>query len=318
MKQLIRSSCLALVLVMLLSLWVLPAYADNGIDPSHTGSITLQASCSGTILPGMRYSLYRVADVSGTAPSITLVEPYASFPISVEGMTVEDWYQLSSTLSSFVQAHKTSATREGTTDDTGTVVFSDLPVGMYLIRGETLKIGATRYEATPYLLCVPNRVDHTWSYDLVSRPKIISSDIEFISLDVMKVWEDFENYVSRPTRVIVQLLRDGEEFDQVELSYANRWRYTWENLDADYEWTVTETPVPGYTMRIERVGYSYRIINQRNYTPPPGPPPYLPQTGLVWWPAAVLGGLGCLFLLLAVVTRRSSREGSKDRYYGKH
>ena len=50
--------------------------------------------------------------------------------------------------------------------------------------------------------------------------------------------------------------------DTVELSAANNWTYTWENLDGDRNWSVRETDVPeGFTATVERSGYTFTVIN---------------------------------------------------------
>ena len=43
--------------------------------------------------------------------------------------------------------------------------------------------------------------------------------------------------------------------DTVELSAANNWTYTWENLEGDRNWSVRETDVPeGFTATVEHSG----------------------------------------------------------------
>ena len=40
-------------------------------------------------------------------------------------------------------------------------------------------------------------------------------------------------------------------------------------------------------------------------TPQPPKPPVLPQTGQLWWPVALMGGLGLIFFLFGVIRRHS-------------
>ena len=47
-------------------------------------------------------------------------------------------------------------------------------------------------------------------------------------LTVRKVWVD--DGVDRPDSITVQLLRDGEVYDKVELKQSNQWVYTWDDL----------------------------------------------------------------------------------------
>lgn len=68
-----------------------------------------------------------------------------------------------------------------------------------------------------------------------------------INITVKKVWvgDDEED---RPKTVTVSLYQDGEVYDEdIVLSADTGWEYTWDNLDYDYEWTLTENiRVEGY------------------------------------------------------------------------
>ncbi len=87
-----------------------------------------------------------------------------------------------------------------------------------------------------------------------------SREIDQTSITVTKVWEDGGNADNiRPESVTVVLKADGVPVDgqTIELSEANKWTHTFENLPVNkdgkkIEYTVEETPVPtGYTVSIE-------------------------------------------------------------------
>lgn len=65
-----------------------------------------------------------------------------------------------------------------------------------------------------------------------------------------------------------------------------------------------ETAVGGYTVSITQNGIT-TVITNTNKTNPPAPDkpsqPNLPQTGVLWWPAALMTVLGVLLLLAALV-----------------
>ena len=68
---------------------------------------------------------------------------------------------------------------------------------------------------------------------------------DYTKLTVRKVWVD--DGIDRPESVIVQLLRNGEVREEIELNQNNQWAYTWDRLDEDYTWSVREKNVPnGY------------------------------------------------------------------------
>ena len=101
-------------------------------------------------------------------------------------------------------------------------------------------------------------------------------------LTVHKVWAD-NNDPNRPERISVQLLRDGEVYDEVELSEENQWTYTWDKLVETYEWTVVETEVPeGYEVSYETKDGAVWITNSNDYQPPVEPEPVELTVKKVW------------------------------------
>ncbi|MBQ7871799.1 MAG: Cna B-type domain-containing protein [Oscillospiraceae bacterium] len=101
-------------------------------------------------------------------------------------------------------------------------------------------------------------------------------------LTVHKVWAD-NNDPDRPERIRVQLLRDGEVYDEVELSEENQWTYTWDQLVETYEWTVVEAEVPaGYEVSYEIKDGTVWITNSNDYQPPAEPEPVDLTVKKVW------------------------------------
>ena len=85
-------------------------------------------------------------------------------------------------------------------------------------------------------------------------------------LTVRKVWVDDSN--ERPDSVTMQLLQDGKVWDEVELSQANNWVYTWDRLDEDYKWSVVEAEVPdGYEATYTTKGNTTTITNTEEINP---------------------------------------------------
>lgn len=92
-------------------------------------------------------------------------------------------------------------------------------------------------------------------------------------LVVTKVWSDGNRNHSG---IKVKLLKDGEDYDTVELNSSNNWTHTFDRLDKDYKWTVEEVEVPdGYKVSYRTVGNTVTIYNEKNTIPiiPPGPIP---------------------------------------------
>ena len=91
-------------------------------------------------------------------------------------------------------------------------------------------------------------------------------------LTVRKVWDD-GNYYGRPDSVKVNLLRDGQTVESVELTAETGWVHTFDKLDADYTWTVEEeTAIPGYDAPKYTVnGNEWVIVNSRPWVKPEEP-----------------------------------------------
>ena len=86
---------------------------------------------------------------------------------------------------------------------------------------------------------------------------------EKISVDGTKSWDDFDNRLDlRPQTIKVILNRDGKKYSEVTTSEAENWTYSFTNLykyhdgGKEYVYTVTEEPVPGYTLTVD--GYNLK------------------------------------------------------------
>lgn len=86
---------------------------------------------------------------------------------------------------------------------------------------------------------------------------------EKISVDGTKSWDDFDNRLGlRPQTIKVILNRDGKKYSEVTTSEAENWTYSFTNLykyhdgGKEYVYTVTEEPVPGYTLTVD--GYNMK------------------------------------------------------------
>ena len=91
---------------------------------------------------------------------------------------------------------------------------------------------------------------------------------ETTSRKVVKVWDDVGHEDKRPSEVSVSLLRNGEVFDTKALTKDNGWEYTWNGLDASYNWDVSEKEVKGYSSSVRTSGTTLIIVNRYNDVPP--------------------------------------------------
>ena len=104
---------------------------------------------------------------------------------------------------------------------------------------------------------------------------------EYEKLTVHKVWDD-NGYPGRPDSVTVYLLRDGEEYEEIELSKANHWTYTWDDLDDRYDWSVKEEVPAGYQESYKTRDTAIFITNYKDWEPAPDPDPEDLTVKKVW------------------------------------
>lgn len=80
-------------------------------------------------------------------------------------------------------------------------------------------------------------------------------------LTVKKVWK-LDNGGNPTDFITVVLMRDGKEYQTVELNAENGWEYSWRNLSDRYDWSAKEINVPdGFTVTTEQNGMVVTITN---------------------------------------------------------
>ncbi|MGN0714860.1 MAG: Cna B-type domain-containing protein [Anaerovoracaceae bacterium] len=121
---------------------------------------------------------------------------------------------------------------------------------------------------------------------------------EPVSLTAKKTWNDNDSE-KRPDSAKITLYQGKEAVETVHLGPWNDWTYTWENLDADGDWSVAEDQVPkGYVPSYHVKNDVVIITNTAK----------LIQTGQLNWPVLLCGGLGILVLAAGVILRCRERK----------
>lgn len=154
--------------LLLLSILPLCAFAHEVPDYDRTGSISLTMSYKGDAVAGGTLTLYRVADVVQNNGDYTfrLVAELEESGISLEELdsasTAED-------LADAVAEEK----MEGVTkliNDSGTVTFRDLSIGLYLLVQEDAADGYN--QLAPFLVSLPGQKNGSYVYDVNASPKV--------------------------------------------------------------------------------------------------------------------------------------------------
>lgn len=127
-------------------------------------------------------------------------------------------------------------------------------------------------------LTVPIELDNEYAHRLGEVDwKFVVEAFNVTDLSVRKVWSD-GNDKHADESITVNLLKNGQVEQTVELNAENGWAYTFYNLDEDFTWTVEEVEVPeGYTVTIDDTNPNDVVITNTKNTPPTPPTPPKPN-----------------------------------------
>lgn len=292
-------------------------------DTSKDVSLTISYVDGTTPIADASFSIYLVATADSTG-SLTVTEEFKQFNVNIQGENDSLWHLMASTLEGYVLRDGLVPALSGKTDENGSLTLPSsnisLKHGLYLILSPVHVQNDTVYEASPALVLLPtaDTENDQWIYDVTVNPKFTTeenTDGNKTSREVYKVWIDDGNEEMRPDSIRIQLLKNGSVYDTVYLSEENNWRYSWNELEVSDGWIITEDVPEGYTVTLGRNGTAFILTNTYEGTTPPddpttenppSTPPNLPQTGLLWWPVAVLFTAGLFFIVIGLIRRRYS------------
>ncbi len=347
MKTLNKRICSALICaLMLLSLLPTKAFAQGNIDTDRDVYLQIhyqyQYGSKDTELvqiPNTQFDIYCVATVNASCTEFTLTDEFKRYQSEITGMdklsnlSKDDWYTLASNLSTRVLVDKVIVTASGRTDVSGRVKLPgssgvSLKQGLYLVMGKKSSYNGYTYQATPFLICLPNRnnVENTWDYTVNVYPKSTrhadNTNDTTITRRVIKIWNDTGNETNRPTEVTVKLLKDGVVEDTVTLNKSNNWSHTWNGLSQKNDWSVVENSVNQYSASVKEEGITFAVTNTYTTNVPDEPIPFnpvnpdepvpsekhLPQTGMLWWPVPVIAAMGLILLTFGIAVRKRKKD----------
>ena len=253
----------------------------NTAGAEQTGTLTVSYPIDGTV-----YHLYSV----GTLENGQIVLDRA-----FRRVDTSDYAKAASVMADMVKLTGAAKELASAKVQNGKAVFSDLPMAVYLVLGDSGTKDGVQYWPTPFLLSVPQKGENEgfqWQVSAEGKHEVN------MDISVVKRWVG-DMILYRPTSVTVRLMRDGKTYgDPVVLNYTNNWSHMWTDLPPD-NWYVTEVPNPRYTTTITRQGNTFVVTNTWKS---------IPQTGQLWWPVSVLALAGLLFLCLGLARRRRTDD----------
>ena len=316
----IYKSLAAFLLCLAAAISFLPvtALAAGSIDLHHAHNLTVTAVFDQTPVSGMRFDAYLVSTVDEYG-ELTVIDRYQEYAeeLDIRGKNDERWQAMAQILAREIMLDDPlKPSRSAVTDADGLAAFSEILPGLYLIVGHGIEKDGYVYSTSPFFANVPEQDlgSNAWNYDVVANAKPGREPIK-ADYQVIKVWKDDCHRDQRPKSITLSLICDGEVYDTVTLPHNGAWRYTWEDLETNHQWTVTEKKENGYQdPHVQQEGNTFIVTNTCSKTATPTQPdnPTLPQTGQLWWPVPVLIAAGLLFVVIGLVRRRgTSHETEK-------
>lgn len=264
-------SSLIICIAMLCPLYV----HATPLDPNAEASLILQYQKDTMAFGDLQVGIYRVAQALPDG-SFALIEPFASFPVNIHGITKqEQWHTVAQTLSSYIVADQVKPDRETKTDENGTATFSALKTGLYFVREVVAENTSGTYVFNQFMVYVPTpQPDGSYNYAVEAKPKCL----EFVpktQYTVTKLWQDGGDQSNRPDAVTVDIYKNSVLQETQILSANNNWTYTWPVSGEDTgRWAVAERSVPsGYQVTVAQNGSHFSLINARKTVSD------VPQTG---------------------------------------
>ena len=161
------AAALAILLTTLLALCA-PALA---VAP--TGSLTLTASYGTTPLVGTPFKLYLVAEPD-VASDFALCGEFAGSSVDLSDLsTAGKLAQAALDLERWAEEKEIAPLAQQNTDSSGSVSFTSLAQGLYLVGGVTHQQGSHRYQSAPCLISLPSWDGSTgvWELNATAFPK---------------------------------------------------------------------------------------------------------------------------------------------------
>ena len=312
MKRINRISAVVIGVMAMFLLLPMQALAAGNIDLSHAHSLTVTAVYAQKPISGMRFDAYRISSVDEFG-ELTVIDRYRDFAdeLDIRGENDTAWQNMAQTLAREILLDPDlKPSRSAVTNSDGVAVFTDIPMGLYLVPGSTIRKNGYVYSTSPFFVMLPEQdlSSNTWNYNVVANAKPGQEPVR-ADYEVIKVWKDSCHKDQRPKSIAISLICDGEIYDTITLPHDGAWSYTWKNLDTNHQWTVTEEKETGYKEPdVQQEGYRFIVTNtcNKSTTSTGSGKSTLPQTGQLWWPVPVLIAAGLLFVVIGLVRRRGT------------
>ena len=255
--------------------------------------------------------IYKVADVSKDFQYKLTSSFEKSKLILNDIQTVNEWNVIRSTLETYILANGVKADFNALTDSKGQACFDALKPGLYLAITERVAYGEKTYVFEPSLIALPGLgADGFWQYnvEVTSKFNVTSSDDDDseIEFKVLKLWKGDNAGKTRPSKIKIDIYRNGTIHETVTLSKENNWKFTWSAKNDGSDWKVVERNIPTkYTMTVEKRENSFVLTNTfDDDVPNDSNPPKTGDTSNVMLYIILMIVSGSMLIILGIVGKR--------------
>lgn len=312
MKNYKSMAVFLLCLVLAVTSLPVTVLAAGNIDLNHSHSLTVIADYDSGSISGMQFDAYLISTVDECG-ELTVIDRYQDYAedLDIRGKNDKRWQEMAQVLAREILLDTSlKADCSAVTDDHGAAAFTDIPMGLYLILGNTVEKDGYVYSTSPFFVLLPEQDpdSNSWKYDVEANAKL-GQEPAMADYEVVKIWKDDCHKDQRPRSIAIQLICDGEVWDTITLPHEGAWNYTWKDLETNHHWTVTEEKADGYQEpEVRQEGNTFIVTNICNKPTTPSNPdtPSLPQTGQLWWPVPVLMAAGLFLIVIGLLRRRGN------------
>lgn len=304
-----------MILMLLVSTATVTAFAAGSIDTERECSLELHYRQDGNGFEGNGVKLFRAAEVS-TDGIYTLTEAFAGYRVKVNDIQDQaEWREAAAALAAYVAADSVTPEQASATDSDGSVRFSSLKTGLYLVISEDIATDECTYSFAPFLISLPN-LDESDNliFDVSANPKYeaYTPTMSEIEHKIVKLWNDADYKRHRPESITVDILKNGEKVSEQVLSDTNDWSYAWMSPDDGSVWQAIECEVPEhYTVTVREEGSIITVTNTTTETVPDPQPPQTGDNGHMELYVLLMALSGTVLLLLGITKRRSDVHAEK-------
>ncbi len=262
----------------------------NTVDFNRKGSITLELTEQehNEKIADANIEIVKIADAKVDLNSNLYYEYVSSLTecnVDIKDVTKIDVNELASCINDNTQRLSSIS------DNNGKVSFSNLDLGLYLIR-QTNKLN--KYTSIDsYLVTLPTIENNDWIYDIYSIPKTeIQKKMDITIIIEWKTEKDIKD-----KRVTAELFNDNQKVNDYLITKDDNWTVI-DNVLLSDKYSVKGESIEGFNISYVIQGNVFKIIYSDD----------LPQTGENVYVTYILAFTGLVFILLGVTFKKNEKN----------